>query len=374
MQDREAHILDALSAAQKREVSEEAQGQIARRTFLSGAAAAAAGATLLRGGVAQAAQDKSVPSLAASPPAGFTPFNAPGRIVKVHKAGSLQANQIYPKPEDAKEMLTKALTELTGEKDLPTAVGRFVHKDDKVCVKVNGIALRNHATSKELVLPFLEAMIQSGVPAENITVLEQYGSFLAGTRINAQNVPGGVKVTTHANGDATMEERMIPGTGVKTKFVRALTESTAAINFALIKDHSICGITCAMKNMTHGCQIYPHYFHVHHASPQIAMLYGQDIVKSRVRLIITDAFQVMYHGGPLDKQPQYRTPYESVFATTDPVAMDTTAYDIVEKFREGKKLLSLKAEGREPSYIQAAADLGLGIADRAKIQIKDVAL
>ena len=45
-------------------------------------------------------------------------------------------------------------------------------------------------TNKELVLPFLEAMIAAGVPAENITVLEQYGEFLAGTRINAAQRPG----------------------------------------------------------------------------------------------------------------------------------------------------------------------------------------
>jgi len=63
-------------------------------------------------------------------------------------------------------------------------------------VKVNGIAKQNMGTNKELVLPFLEAMIASGVKPENITVLEQYGDFLSGTRINAQNVPAGVKVAT----------------------------------------------------------------------------------------------------------------------------------------------------------------------------------
>jgi len=353
-----------------------------RRSFLGAAAAgfgaAAAGATLLRSEIAQAAKDGSAqstgPNLAASPPPGFTPFAAPGRIVKVTKPGSLQANKVYPKADAAKDMLTKALTELTGEPDLPKAIGRFVHKDDKVCVKVNGIALRNHATNQELVLPFLEGMIAYGIPAQNITVLEQYGSYLQATRINEKNVPPGVKISIHSNGDATMAERLIPGTGVRTKFCRALTESTAVINFALIKDHSICGYTGCLKNMTHGTQMFPHYFHSHHASPQIAVLYAQDIIKSRVRLCITDAFQVMAHGGPLDKQPQYRYPYESIFATTDPVAMDVVGWEIVEKFRADKGLRSLTAEGREPAYIKAAADLGLGIGDRASVQVKEIAI
>jgi uncharacterized protein (DUF362 family) len=363
--EREAEILQAVEEAAKQ----------SRRSFLGTAAAVAASTTLVSS-VAEAAPDPTAsqptgPNLAAKPPAGFTPFAAPGRIVKVTKPGSLQNNKIYPKPEAAKEMLTKALTELTGEPDLVKAVGRFVHKDDKVCVKVNGIALRNHATNLELVIPFLQAMIEFGVPAGNITVLEQYGSFLQGTRISQANVPAGVKVAVHSNGDTTMPERMIAGTGIRTKFCRTLTESTAAINFSLIKDHSICGYTGCLKNMTHGTQTSPHYFHTHHASPQIAVLYAQDIIKSRVRLCITDAYQVMAHGGPLDKQPQYRFPYESVFATTDPVAMDTVGWEIVEKFRAEKKLRSLEAEGRAPAYIKAAADLGLGVHERASIQVKE---
>jgi uncharacterized protein (DUF362 family) len=346
-----------------------------RRSFLGGAAAAAvATGTLLESRVAEAGVAAAAQNLAASPPAGFTPFAAPGRIVKVTKADCLQPNKIYPKPEDAKAMLTRAMTELTGKADLVEAVKLFVHPQDKICVKVNGIAERNMGTNKELVLPFIEAMIAAGVPAESITVLEQYNSFLAGTRITASNVPPGVKVSVHTNSDATMPERMITGTGVKTKFVRVLTESTAVINFSLIKDHSICGYTGLLKNMTHGCQILPHYFHTHHASPQIAMLYDQDIIKSRVRLNVTDGFKLMAHGGPLYKQPQYVYPHESVYVTTDPVAMDTIGAELVDKVRQEKGLRTLAAEGRAPAYIKAAGDLGLGVADRAQIQLKEITI
>jgi uncharacterized protein (DUF362 family) len=338
--------------------------EVGRRVFLGAAAAAA---TL----VPSVAQAKS---LAASPPSGFSPFNAPGRVVRVSKADSLQNNKLYPKPDAAKEMLTKALTELTGKPDLVTAVQEFVHKDDIVVVKVNGIAQSQMTTNKELVLPFVEAMIAGGVKPENITLLEQYPGFFNATRISAQNVPSGVKIATHANGNATMDDRLIPGTGTKTKFVRWLTEATAAINFALIKDHSICGYTGALKNMTHGCSINPHDFHVHHASPQIALMYAQDVIKSRVRLCIADGYKVMADGGPLYKKPEFVKAHESVYASTDPVAIDTIGWEVVEKYRADFKLKTLAEVGREPAYIKAAADLGLGIADRAKIQLKEVAI
>ncbi len=359
----------------ERELSPDAS--VTRRGFLGTAAAAAASAATLastKTALAGDATAKAAKSYAATPPPGFTPFSAPGRVVKVTKKDSLQTNQLYPKPEDAKAMLTRALTELTGKSDLPTAIGQFVHKDDIVVVKVNGIALKNMGTNKELVLPFLEAMIESGVPADHITVLEQYGGFLDGTRINAGNVPKGVKIATHGNGNATMDDRLIPGTGTRTKFVRYLTEATAAINFALVKDHSICGYTGALKNMTHGCSINPHDFHVHHASPQIALMYAQDVIKSRVRLCISDAFKVMADGGPLWKRPEMVKPHEAIYVSTDPVALDTVGWEVVDKLRAELKLKPLKDAGREPAYIKAAADLGLGIHDRAQIQVKEVAI
>ncbi len=345
---------------------------IDRRAFIGGAAAAAAAATLLRSG--DAAARIPGPDLAARAPDGFVPFAAPGKVVKVKKAGSLEANGIFPKADDAKEMLRRALEELTGKADLTEAAKSFVHPQDKVCVKVNGIALQNMATNKELVLPFLQAMIGAGVPPANITVLEQYPGFMNGTRISARNVPAGVGVVWHSNKDATMDWRDIPGTQRHTKFVRVLTESTALINFALIKDHSICGYTGALKNMTHGCSVNPQDFHDHHASPQIAILSAQDILRTRLRLCIIDGFKVMAHGGPLYKHPEYVIAHESVYVSTDPVALDAIGWDEVEKARAGFKLKSLSDEGRQPAYIQAAADLGVGIADRKSIGFREIVL
>ena len=369
--DEELHLARIDEELSPRDTSE-AHG-MGRRGFIGAAAAAAAAASLVPR-TASAIPNEPSKSLAASPPSGFTPFTAPGKIVKVSKKDTLQANQLYPKPDAAKEMLTRAMTELTGKADLPTAIQQFIHKDDIVLVKINGIAKQNMGTNKELVLPFLEGMIAAGIPAQNITVMEQYGDFLAGTRVNAQNVPAGVKVVTHNNGNATMDYRLIPGTGTSTKFVKYVTEATAIVSFALIKDHGICGYTGQLKNMTHGCSINPHDFHVHHASPQIAQMYNQDVIKSRMRLNITDAFKVMADGGPLWKRPEMVKPHEAVYVTTDPVAMDVVGWEIVEKLRADLNLKSLTDAGREPAYIKAAADLGLGVGDRSKITVKEVTI
>jgi uncharacterized protein (DUF362 family) len=345
-----------------------------RRAFLG---TLAASAVLLGERGAEAAQG----GLAARPPAGFVPFSIPGRVVKVSKANTLQANGLWPTEAAAKAMLERAMAELTGFSDMGKAFGRFVHKDDKVAIKPNGIAGKNGATmasNKELVLEIVKGVMAAGVPASSITIYEQYGKFMAGTRIASKACvldpafPPGITAVIHENKDAVMPEIRVGG--VPTKFVRPFTEATAVINVGLIKDHSICGYTGCLKNITHGSTINPQDFHTNHASPQIAELYAQDVVKSRVRLHIIDGFKLIYDEGPLDTNKKRRVPHEAVYATTDPVAMDVIGWGVVEKWRKDNGLPTLKDADREPYYIQIAADLGLGVFDKNQLSLREVSI
>ncbi|NUO51740.1 MAG: DUF362 domain-containing protein, partial [Polyangiaceae bacterium] len=303
----------------------------------------------------------------------------PGKVVRVEKADTLQANELWPKQEAATAMLQRVMEELTGKSDVGEAFAKFVHKDDKVAIKPNGIAGRKGATmaaNKELVLAIAKGVIAAGVPASNIMIYEQYGTFLKGTRVvdNALKLdadfPVGILTAIHENKDATMDEISVASIG--TKFVRMFTDATCVINVSQIKDHGICGYTGTMKNITHGSIINPHNFHAHNASPQIAQLYAQDIVKSRVRLHITDAFKVMYDEGPLDTNPKRRIPFHSIYASTDPVAHDVIGWMLVEKLRKENNLPTLKDAQREPTYIKNAGELGLGIFDKNKIKFREV--
>lgn len=331
-------------------------------------------------GLALSTDAESAPrgSLIAKPPAGFVPMSAPGRVVRVDKANTLQSNGLWPKQEAATAMLARVMEELTGKSDLGEAFAKFVHKDDKVAIKPNGIAGRvgaSMASNKELVLAIVKGVIAAGVPAGNITIYEQYPSFLKGTRVVKDgqldpDFPTGIATTVHENKDATMDE--ITVAGVQTKFARPFTEATAVINVCQMKDHGICGFTGAMKNITHGSIINPHHFHAHNASPQIAQLFAQDVCKSRVRLHITDAFKVIYDEGPLDKNKKRRIPQEALFASTDAVALDVIGWALIEQHRSDNGLPTLKDAGREPSYIKAAAELGIGVFDKNQIRLRQV--
>jgi uncharacterized protein (DUF362 family) len=328
-----------------------------RRAFLG----VAAGALALSGPFAAGGAEVAPP---------FVPLSIPGKIVKVVRPNSLQPNGLWPDEVSARRMLERAMSELTGLSDLGAAFARFLRKEDRVAIKPNGIAARVGATmgsSKELIAEIVRGVVAAGVPPSNITIYEQFRSYLIGTRVVDRTLaldpafPAGVRATFHDNTDA--KAGVVHVCGVPTCYVRPFTEATAVINVSLVKDHSICGYTGALKNITHGSIINPGAFHDHHASPQIAELYAQAAVKSRVVLHVVDAFKIIYEGGPLDRNPERRLPHEAIYVSTDPVALDAVGWAEVDRLRRDKGLPSLKSAGREPSYIRIAAELGLGVVD-----------
>jgi uncharacterized protein (DUF362 family) len=348
---------------------------LTRRRLISAAAATAA--CSLVGASAEAAPSR----WAARPPKGFVRMALPGRVVAVHKGGSLDG--VVPKASAARVMLERAMTELTGKSNVADAFAMFVHPQDKVAIKPNGIAGKSTmkmAADKVVVVEVVRALVALGVKPENITIYEQYPSFLLATRCItnkgtlelAPEFPKGVKAAVHQNRDATMDAISVGG--IDTKYVRPFTDASVVINVTQLKDHGICGYTGAMKNITHGSNINPHDFHAHNASPQIAHLYAQDVVKSRVALHIKDAYQVIYDEGPIDRNPRRRVPHETLYVSTDPVALDVMGWKVVEKLRKDNGLPSLAAAGRAPTYLRVAGELGLGVYDEKRIRLREVRL
>jgi uncharacterized protein (DUF362 family) len=313
----------------------------------------------------------------AQPPEGFVPASFPGRVVKVNKRGAftsyMQRNELWPQAEPSRLMLERALTELLGGSTLREALRRVIHPKDTVALKVNGIAGQNGATMAfnfEFLSPLVETLLELGVAPERVTVFEQFPKFLAGCRVNvgSYQLPTGVRAEYHGNRDVKMPAVRVFHR-VETKFVRQVTDATAVINLTMMKDHSLCGFTGALKNMTHGQIINPHDHHAHLCNPQIPLLYNHPVLRSRVRLHLIDALKIIYDQGPLDTNPARRIPYGAFFASTDGVALDRVGWQVIETARAANKVPSLAEVKRSPEYIITAAELGLGIADLNRIRL-----
>ena len=348
-----------------------------RRTLLRGSGASLVLAATSLALPAAAAAGAGLEQWVSKTPAGFVPLALPGRVVRVNKRGAfgsfMQKNELWPQAEPARAMLERTLTSLLGGANLVQALGRVVHPSERVAIKINGIAGQNGATMAfnfEFLAPLVSALIELGVAPEAITVFEQFPKFLAGCRVNvgSYQLPPGVRAEYHGNRDVAMPKVRVFNR-VETRFVRQVTEASAIINLSMIKDHSLCGFTGAMKNMTHGQIVNPQDHHAHLCNPQIPLLYNHPVLRSRVRLHIADALKIIYDQGPLDTNPERRLPFGALFASTDAVALDRVGWELIEAARKEHGLPTLAKVRRNPDYILTAGELGLGVANLDQIRV-----
>ena len=162
------------------------------------------------------------------------------------------------------------------------------------------------------------------------------------------------------------------GGGGKGRLAKTLTWTTAVINVPVIKDHDLAGVTCAIKNMVCGNVERPPLMHqrIHTALPHF---YALEAIRGRVRLIICDGSFCMYDGGP-QYHPGAIVSHDCVYATTDPVAMDAVALDVVDGLRVKNRLRTLEQSKRPATFIRVAEELGLGVADRSQIHLETIEL
>jgi hypothetical protein len=96
-------------------------------------------------------------------------------------------------------------------------------------------------------------------------------------------------------------------------------------------------------------------------------------IRSKMRLTICDATTASYEGGPGYK-PEYSWKNNALIVSQDPVALDYTGWQIIERKRSEKGLKTLEGDGRAPRYIATAADPQhrLGTNDPRRIAVVDV--
>jgi uncharacterized protein (DUF362 family) len=95
-------------------------------------------------------------------------------------------------------------------------------------------------------------------------------------------------------------------------------------------------------------------------------------IRDKVVLNIVDGIKGCFNGGP-GANPQFFCDYHTIITGTDAVAVDRIGYDIVlaKRIAEG-----LQNEGSPTAleFMLQAERLGLGVADRARINLKEVIL
>ena len=248
---------------------------------------------------------------------------------------------------------------------------QLVRPGEVVGLKVNTIAGRGLSTDVTLVEAITERLQRAGVKPYNIVIWDRTSQELEHAGFPLSSATGKVRcIGTDAVG---YEDTPESHGAVSCRLSKILTRTCdVVINLPLLKDHSHAGVTLSMKNM-YGVIDNPRSCHDGGCNPAVADVNMLPTIRKKIRFTIGDATSACYHGGPMHK-PEYEWRPNSLIVGSDPVALDYTAWQIIERKRAENGLKTLEAEGRPPRYIATAADAHhqLGTNDPKRISLIEV--
>ena len=272
-------------------------------------------------------------------------------------------------PGAVRAMLEAGLLALTGAKDAAAALLRHLRPGDRVGLKINGLAGRNAATHVELVDALSVLLGKAGIEGGRQVVFDRFTRDLTASRFADRSRTGGYRAV--GNDDAGHEDELSQMPSSASRLSRVLTRQVdGVINLPVLKQHMLTGMTGALKN-NFGCIHNPNKMHVDGCDPYVAEVNAIPAIRDKQRLVIMDALRPVLDNGPT-YQPGMGEVANAMLLGSDPVAVDTIGLGILETLRAKRDLPPLAKVGLTPTYLATAARMGLGTADRARIDLVEI--
>jgi len=329
-----------------------------RREFLRASIALATGSAALSCSAENPASKKSADAA-----------RKPGRsiVVRAHRP-KVRIGRDRFDPAVLDEMLSACLMRLTGASDPKSAWRKFFAPSDRVALKVNTLGGRGLSTNPAVVEAIVRGLVSIGIPERNILAWDRFNRELirAGFRINRSG-KGYLCYGTERGYESSITIHGKIGGSLSPLLTQF---PTALINVPILKDHNLAGVAISMKNL-YGTIDNPNRYHDNNCDPYIADIADLPVVRRKMRLIICDALYGQYEAGPA-YNPRYRWNADMLMVATDPVALDTIGWRMIEEKRREAGLKPLAEVGRPPKWLATAASRGLGQNDPAKIEVIDV--
>ncbi len=272
-------------------------------------------------------------------------------------------------------LLDRAITTYIGN-DRPLEAWKHVVKlaggaDKVIGLKTNGLGGKGISSHAVLVYAIAERLQRAGVKPGNIVIWDRNERDLKACGLTINTDPSHVRC--FGSDVSGYEENQESWGTARIKLSRILTRECAmVIGVPILKDHSMAGVTFAMKNM-YGVVDRPQDLHAGGCNPAVADLNCIPAIREKVRFTIGDAMSSVYEGGP-GFRPEHLWQPNALIIGEDRVAIDHTAWGIIERKRAEIGIKTLEAAGRPPRYIATAADSahGLGTNDPQHIRLLEV--
>jgi len=317
---------------------------VTRRRFLRTAAVLAGGSCLPSG---PATGNPSVGRVAA--------FAEDARVVRIGSHYVVDGPQVHGPV--LREMFEEALKALAGEPSPEKAWRRFLHPNDVIGLKFNQSGQQLIATSRQVAETLIGSLLGAGWSADQLVCIE------APPRIAS-------KFRTRPAIDGYSRSVTDFGSG-SDQLAAVLDQVTAMINIPFLKTHQIAGMSCGLKNLSHGLIKHPARFHSNGCSPYIADIVALPAIKDKLRLTIVDALRVVFDRGP---RPTADTIHDAgtLILSADALAGDAIGLLTLNDIRQENNLEAVYRAAPDAGYLAAAAKRGLGALSQGQIELLDL--
>jgi len=261
-------------------------------------------------------------------------------------------------------MLDAGLVALSGQKDAVAALAKYFRPGERVGLKINGLAGRKAATHVELVDELSVLLSRANVEGRQQIVFDRFARDLSASGFSTR--PHGYRCV--GNDEAGHEDELVQMPSSASRLTRVLTTQVdCVLNLPILKQHMLAGMTGALKN-NFGCIHNPNKMHIDNCDPYVAEVNAVPEIRGKQRLVIMDALRPVLDNGP-SYQPGMAEVANVLLFATDLVAVDTVALGILEELRAKRELPTLAKAGIAPTYLATASKMGLGVSDRAGIDV-----
>ncbi len=329
----------------------------------------------------------------------------PGRVVSVNHPASILSRKYQREP--VRQMIHQGLMKLTGAETPAEAWRYFFEPGDVVGIKLNPVGQPYVMSSAEVVQEIIAGLNMAGVPARDIVAYDRYRRQFLDAGFDTW-LPEGVRWTgavENYDGIQTDMDGYDPDHFVELPLVhprvdpddphnrrsyaaRFLTQDiNKMINLCVLKHHQSAGVTLALKNLSHGMVNNVSRSHssstLNACGTFIPAIVDMPIIREKVVLNILDGVLGAYHGGPGGKIKNYVWAHQTMYFSTDPVALDKIGWGVIDEKRQAMGMEPVgKAEPdadsqfyrMQPEHVEIAAALGLGVFADNRIEHVQVGL
>ncbi len=324
-------------------------GRMSRRGFLrslAGAALSSAAGSSLAGAATRPVEE-ALPPLATMPTIGPVSQAAKSVVADVRAAEVIAGLKLHE--QLVLELIEEGLQIATGTRSARDAWHKLIKPDDVVAVKFNHVGARELRTNEVFAAQMVASLGRAGIAPERIMLVEVPPSV-------ARNLKTRPCVFGWSGGKVSF------GSG-EEELAAFLQEVTAIVNVPFMKTHNIAGMSGCLKNLSHALIRRPALYHADACSPFVGDILALPQIRSKLRVHVVNAIRAVMDGGP-EPSPDSIWPHGGVLVSTDPVAADSVALEIINEQRAGKGLEPVGGAQAVIPHVRAAAARGLGTDDQ----------